>query len=95
MVQLAGNYEGVKYVTEIVEKIIPTHSEVTENGVDTYIACELSNSRFSIYPSIYLSIYKFGLGTTASTWILLDQQDPTGDDSAEGANGRLPDLVLL
>ena len=92
-VQLASNFESLFH--EKVEKIICTHSAVTENGADTYVTCELSNSRFSIYLFIYLSIYKFGLGSTASTWILLDQQNPTGDDSAEGANGRPLDLVLL
>jgi len=35
-----------------------------------------------------------GLGITASTWILLNQKNPTGDDSAEGAHGRPPDLVV-
>ena len=30
-----------------------------------------------------------------STWILLNQKDPTGIDSAEGAHGRPPNLVLL
>ena len=25
----------------------------------------------------------------------MNQKDPTGDDSAEGAHGRPPDLVLL
>ena len=38
---------------------------------------------------------KLGLGITASTWILLNQKYPTGNDSTEGAHGRLPDLVLL
>ena len=28
-------------------------------------------------------------------WILLNKKDPTGDDSAEGAHGRSPDLVPL
>jgi len=40
-------------------------------------------------------LVKLRLGITASTWILLKQRDPTGDDSAEGAHGRPPDLVLL
>ena len=35
---------------------------------------------------------KLGLGITASTWILLNHKDPTGDDS-EGAHGRPPDLA--
>ena len=49
---------------------------------------------FVIYlVSIYLS--KYVLGITASTWILFHQKDPTGDDSAEGAHGRPPDLVLF
>jgi len=40
-------------------------------------------------------LVKLGLGIIASTWILMNQKDPTGDDSAEGAHGRPPDLVLL
>ena len=37
----------------------------------------------------------FGLGITARTWILLNQKDLTGDESAEGAHGRPPELILL
>ena len=43
-------------------------------------------------------LLKLGLGITAylkSKWNLLDHKDPTADDSAEGAHGWTPDLVLL
>ena len=43
----------------------------------------------------YSFLVELELETAASMWIVLNQKDRTGDDSAEGAHGRPPDLVLL
>ena len=60
----------------------------------TYNVC-LEKGSNDIGSAVCGVIYTIYLGITACTWILLNQKEPTGDDSAEGAHGRPPDLVPL
>ena len=67
----------------------------TTRNLSIYLSIYLGGDWFTSRTSnlsIYLFIY---LGITESTWILLNQKDPTENDLAEGAHGRPPDLVLI
>ena len=48
----------------------------------------------TVYTDLSL-VVKLGLGITASTWILWNQKEPTGDDQQKVLTAGSPDLVLL